>query len=92
VQARPGRWDFPHRPASFYITRSELAHSRLTGCLWSDLQFARPAASLSFAPSARKPVPQLAAYGLKAFNDAVVLGGKLPLDVLAMNVDEYLGR
>jgi uncharacterized protein (DUF885 family) len=33
-----------------------------------------------------------AAYDLKAFNDAVVLGGNVPLDVLARNVDEYLRR
>jgi uncharacterized protein (DUF885 family) len=30
-------------------------------------------------------------YDLKAFNDAVVLGGNVPLDVLAKNVDEYVG-
>jgi uncharacterized protein (DUF885 family) len=29
-------------------------------------------------------------YDLKAFNDAVVLGGNVPLDVLAKNVDEYV--
>ena len=28
-------------------------------------------------------------YDLKAFNDAVVLGGNVPLDVLAKNVDEF---
>jgi uncharacterized protein (DUF885 family) len=28
-------------------------------------------------------------YDLKAFNDTVVLGGNVPLDVLAQNVDEY---
>ena len=33
-----------------------------------------------------------AAYDLKAFNDTVVLGGNVPLDVLAKNVDEYLRR
>jgi uncharacterized protein (DUF885 family) len=33
-----------------------------------------------------------AAYDLKAFNDTVVLGGNVPLDVLAGNVDEYLRR
>jgi uncharacterized protein (DUF885 family) len=33
-----------------------------------------------------------ARYDLKAFNDAVVLGGNVPLDVLAKNVDEYLRR
>jgi uncharacterized protein (DUF885 family) len=32
-----------------------------------------------------------ARYDLKAFNDTVVLGGNVPLDVLAGNVDEYLG-
>ncbi len=31
-------------------------------------------------------------YDLRAFNDTVVLGGNVPLDVLAMNVDEYIGR
>ena len=30
-----------------------------------------------------------AKYDLKAFNDAVVLGGNVPLDVLAKNVDAY---
>jgi uncharacterized protein (DUF885 family) len=29
-------------------------------------------------------------YDLKAFNDSVVLGGNVPLDVLAKNVDEYV--
>ena len=29
-------------------------------------------------------------YDLKAFDDAVVLGGNVPLDVLAKNVDEYM--
>jgi uncharacterized protein (DUF885 family) len=29
-------------------------------------------------------------YDLKAFDDAVVLGGNVPLDVLARNVDEYV--
>ena len=29
-------------------------------------------------------------FDLKAFNDAVVLGGNVPLDVLAKNVDEYI--
>ncbi|HEX6372535.1 MAG TPA: DUF885 family protein [Longimicrobium sp.] len=33
-----------------------------------------------------------ARYDLKAFNDTVVLGGNVPLDVLARNVDEYLRR
>jgi uncharacterized protein (DUF885 family) len=33
-----------------------------------------------------------AEYDLKAFNDTVVLGGNVPLDVLAKNVDEYLRR
>jgi uncharacterized protein (DUF885 family) len=31
-------------------------------------------------------------YDLKAFNDAVVLGGNVPLDVLAGNVDSIDGR
>jgi uncharacterized protein (DUF885 family) len=31
-----------------------------------------------------------AKYDLKAFDDAVVLGGNVPLDVLAKNVDEYI--
>jgi uncharacterized protein (DUF885 family) len=29
-------------------------------------------------------------FGLKAFDDTVVLGGNVPLDVLAKNVDEYV--
>jgi uncharacterized protein (DUF885 family) len=29
-------------------------------------------------------------YDLKAFNDTIVLGGNVPLDVLAKNVDEYV--
>ena len=33
-----------------------------------------------------------AAFDLKAFDDTVVLGGNVPLDVLAKNVDEYLRR
>jgi uncharacterized protein (DUF885 family) len=31
-----------------------------------------------------------ARYDLKAFDDTVVLGGNVPLDVLAANVDEYI--
>jgi uncharacterized protein (DUF885 family) len=31
-------------------------------------------------------------YDLKAFDDTVVLGGNVPLDVLAKNVDEYIQR
>jgi uncharacterized protein (DUF885 family) len=31
-----------------------------------------------------------AAFDVKAFNDTVVLGGNVPLDVLAKNVDEYV--
>ena len=31
-----------------------------------------------------------AKYDLKAFDDSVVLGGNVPLDVLAKNVDEYI--
>jgi uncharacterized protein (DUF885 family) len=30
-------------------------------------------------------------FDVKAFNDTVVLGGNVPLDVLAKNVDEYVG-
>jgi uncharacterized protein (DUF885 family) len=30
-------------------------------------------------------------FDLKAFDDAVVLGGNVPLDVLATNVDSYIG-
>jgi uncharacterized protein (DUF885 family) len=31
-------------------------------------------------------------YDLKAFDDAVVLGGNVPMDVLAKNVDDYIAR
>ena len=31
-----------------------------------------------------------AKYNLKAFDDTVVGGGNVPLDVLAKNVDEYI--
>lgn len=31
-----------------------------------------------------------AAYDLRTFNDTVVLGGNVPLDVLALNVEEYI--
>jgi len=31
-------------------------------------------------------------YDLKAFNDAVVLGGNVPMDVLAMNIGDYVRR
>ena len=31
-------------------------------------------------------------YDIKAFNDAVVLGGNVPMDVLAKNVDDYVAR
>jgi uncharacterized protein (DUF885 family) len=31
-----------------------------------------------------------ARFGVKAVNDAVVLGGNLPMDVLAKNVDAYV--
>ena len=31
-------------------------------------------------------------YDIKAFNDAVLLGGNVPMDVLALNVDDYIRR
>jgi uncharacterized protein (DUF885 family) len=31
-------------------------------------------------------------FDLKAFDDAVVLGGNVPMDVLAMNIDDYIAR
>ena len=31
-------------------------------------------------------------YDLKAFDDAVVLGGNVPMDVLGKNIDEYIAR
>jgi uncharacterized protein (DUF885 family) len=31
-------------------------------------------------------------YDLRAFDDAVMLGGNVPMDVLAKNVDEYIAR
>jgi uncharacterized protein (DUF885 family) len=33
-----------------------------------------------------------AKYDLKSFDDAVVLGGNVPMDVLAMNVGDYIAR
>ena len=33
-----------------------------------------------------------AKYDLRAFDDAVVLGGNVPMDVLARNVDDYISR
>jgi uncharacterized protein (DUF885 family) len=33
-----------------------------------------------------------ARYDLRAFNEAIVRGANVPLDVLAMNVDEYVAR
>lgn len=33
-----------------------------------------------------------ARYDFKAFNDAVILGGNAPLDVMAKNVDRYIAR
>jgi len=33
-----------------------------------------------------------AKYDLKAFDDAVVLGGNVPMDVLAQNIDDYIAR
>ncbi|WFL77916.1 DUF885 domain-containing protein [Altererythrobacter arenosus] len=32
------------------------------------------------------------AYDFKAFNDAVILGGNVPMDVLAKNVDRYIAQ
>ena len=31
-------------------------------------------------------------FDIKAFDDAVVLGGNVPMDVLAKNVDEYIAH
>lgn len=31
-------------------------------------------------------------YDLRAFDDAVVLGGNVPMDVLALNIDDYIRR
>jgi uncharacterized protein (DUF885 family) len=33
-----------------------------------------------------------AKYDLRAFDDAVVLGGNVPMDVLASNIDDYIAR
>jgi uncharacterized protein (DUF885 family) len=33
-----------------------------------------------------------ARFDFKAFDDAVVLGGNVPMDVLAKNVDDYIAR
>jgi uncharacterized protein (DUF885 family) len=33
-----------------------------------------------------------AKYEIKSFNDALVLGGNVPMDVLAKNVDDYVAR
>ncbi|HEV2594796.1 MAG TPA: DUF885 domain-containing protein [Sphingomicrobium sp.] len=33
-----------------------------------------------------------AKYDLKAFDDAVVLGGNVPMDVLALNIEDYIRR
>ena len=30
-------------------------------------------------------------YDVRAFNDTLVLGGNVPLDVLKKNVDQYIG-
>ena len=31
-------------------------------------------------------------FDLRAYDDAVVLGGNVPMDVLALNIDDYIGR
>ena len=31
-------------------------------------------------------------YDLRAFDDAVVLGGNVPMDVLALNIGDYIAR
>ena len=31
-------------------------------------------------------------YSLKAFDDAILLGGNVPMDVLALNIDDYIRR
>jgi uncharacterized protein (DUF885 family) len=31
-------------------------------------------------------------YDLRSFDDAVVLGGNVPMDVLARNIDDYIAR
>ena len=56
---------------------------------------ARPAATRwatrRSTASATRPRPRSGArFDLKAFNDAVVLGGNVPMDVLAKNVDDYI--
>jgi uncharacterized protein (DUF885 family) len=33
-----------------------------------------------------------AKYDLRAYDDAVVLGGNVPMDVLARNIDDYIAR
>jgi hypothetical protein len=38
----------------------------------------------------RKNTRLMGKFHVKAFNDTVVLGGNVPLDVLGRNVDEYI--
>ena len=62
------------------------------------LQLARPSLRLQgraqhHRPAARQVKAELGPkYDLRAFDDAVVLGGNVPMDVLAKNVDEYIAR
>ena len=63
------------------------------------LQLARPGLRLQSRPHRNRPPAHAARrrrsaprYDLRDFNDAVVKGGNVPLDVLAKNVDEYVAR
>jgi hypothetical protein len=51
-----------------------------------------PACGYNGGPQRDQPAALGPRYDLKAFNDTVVRGGNVPLDVLASNVDEYLRR
>ena len=61
------------------------------------LQLAGPGLRLQGRPQRDQPPARPGArrrsgarYDLKAFNDAVVIGGNVPMDVLAKNVDDYI--